>query len=188
MQKTVRQNQQWQAMQDNSSKERKVGEVKKKDFYNHYLKHKQEREVDKSVYNKFLKVLLDKFSTAIVETGLELKLTGIGKLRVRSKKLNYFTKEGKRAKSVRPNWKATLEYWKVKYPDQTLKELKGVPNKPILYHENDHTSGEFYEHHWDNNTTSLKYKSFYGFKASRQYSRLIAKIVKDPNRKTFYYG
>lgn len=175
-------------MQDNSKKERKVGEVKKKDFYNYYKEHRQEREVSQSVYNKFLKVLLDKFSTAIVEKGLELKLIGIGKIRVRSKKLNYFNKEGKRAKSVRPNWKATLEYWKVKYPDQTLAELKQVPNKPILYHENDHTSGEFYEHYWDNNTSNLKYKTFFGFKASRQYSRLIAKVVKDPNRKTFYYG
>jgi len=175
-------------MQDKKSKTRKVGEVKKKDFYNYYLQNRQEREVSVNIYNKFLKVLLDKYSKEIVEKGLELKLIGVGKIRVRSKPLHYFTKEGKRAKSVRPNWKATLDYWKVKYPGLTKEELKQIPNKTVLYHDNDHTSGEFYEHHWDNNTIPLKFKTFFNFKASRQYSRLIAKVVKDPERKTFYYG
>ena len=86
------------------------------------------------------------------------------------------------------NWKDTWDYWYKKYPGLTKEEIVNINNKPIIYHDNEHTNGEFYEHYWDNSTINLKYKSFYNFNASRQYSRLIAKVVKDPNRKTFYYG
>jgi hypothetical protein len=68
------------------------------------------------------------------------------------------------------------------------KNITEIDNKTVIYHENEHSNQEFYEHHWDKLTANLKYKNFYKFKPSRQYSRLIAKVVKDPNRKTFYYG
>ena len=164
------------------------GNIKKKDFYNYYVNNAKEKLVEKSTYNKFLKDLLDAFSKAIVETGLELKLNKLGKIRVRTKELHFFNKDGKRAKSVRVNWKDTWDYWFKKYPGLTKEEIININNKPIIYHDNEHTNGEFYEHYWDNSTINLKYKSFYNFNASRQYSRLIAKVVKDPNRKTFYYG
>jgi hypothetical protein len=172
----------------NRGKGKTTGELRKKDFYNYYVNNSKEPIISQSVYNKFLKELLNNYSKEIVEKGLELRLNKLGKIRVRTKELHYFNKEGKRAKSIRVNWKATLEYWKNKYPELTKKELKNIKNKPLLYHDNEHSNGEFYEHYWDNSTANVKYKSFYNFSASRQYSRLIAKVVKDPNRKTFYYG
>ena len=73
-------------------------------------------------------------------------------------------------------------------PDLSQEEIIKLENKKVIYHQNDHSNGEFYEHYWDKLTNTLKYKSFYVFKPSRQYSRLIAEVVKDPNRKVFYYG
>jgi len=122
--------------------------IKKSNLYKYYLQNSKEEKVEVKVYNRFVKELLQTYSTEIVTTG----------------------------------------YWHTKYPGLTKDEIINVPDKKVLYHENEHSNAEFYEHFWDNYSAVLKYKSFYIFKASRQYSRLIAQVVKDPNRKTFYYG
>ena len=165
-----------------------AGDIKKDQFYKYYLENAKEKIVIRSTYNKFVKDLLQTFSQEIVEKGLELKINRVGKLRIRSREMHFFKKNGERSKSLRVNWSATWDYWGIKYPGLTRDEITQITNKTLIYHENDHTNQEYYEHFWDNFTTNLKYKSFYTFKASRQYSRLIAQVVKDPNRKTFYYG
>jgi hypothetical protein len=165
-----------------------AGDVKKAAFYSFYLKNAKEKVLSKSTYNAFLKELLEEFSKAIVEVGLELKIVKAGKLRIKSSHLNFFKKNGERSTSLRPNWQATWEYWHIKYPGLTKDEIVKITDKKIIYHENEHSDQEFYEHYWDKITCNVKFKSFYKFKASRQYSRLLAKVVKDPNRKVFYYG
>ena len=164
------------------------GTVKKNNFYDYYKKHAKETVVSKIIYNKFLKELLKTFSTSIVETGLELKINKIGKIRVKSTNLHLVDKEGKLFKGLKIDWKSTWDYWHNKYPGLSRQEITELTDKRVLYHDNEHTNYEFYSHYWDNLSIALRYKSFYNFKPSRQYSRLIAKIVKDPNRKTFYYG
>ena len=179
-------------MEDNNflkrGKGKIAGDIKKDQFYKYYSENAKEKVVERSVYNKFLRDLLSIFSTEIVETGLELKINRVGKLRIRSKEMHFFKKNGERSKSLKVNWAATWKYWETKYPGLTKDQITQETNKTLIYHENDHSNQEYYEHFWDNFTANLKYKSFYTFKASRQYSRLIAQIVKDPNRKTFYYG
>tara|TARA_R110000751_G_scaffold196072_1_gene301398 strand:+ start:2124 stop:2645 length:522 start_codon:yes stop_codon:yes gene_type:complete len=164
------------------------GDVKKNDLYNYYKENTKEELISRSLYNSFIKDLLKAFSDAIVRLGLELKINKIGKLRIRSKKLHFFDKNGNRSKSLKVDWKATWDFWKSETPDLSQEEIIKLENKKVIYHQNDHSNGEFYEHYWDKLTNTLKYKSFYVFKPSRQYSRLIAKVVKDPNRKVFYYG
>lgn len=164
------------------------GNIKKKQFYKYYSKNCRERQVTEKVYNAFLKDLICKFSELIVTEALELKVPHLGKFRIRSKKLNFFKKDGTFCKTLRPNWKATWESWYVKYPGLTRDEIVEIKNKKVVYHDNEHTENEFYEHYWDKITSNIKYKTFYNFEPSRQYSRLIAKVVKDPNRKVFYYG
>jgi len=165
-----------------------AGSIKKDAFYKFYESNAKEKKVTRVVYNAFIKELLSRYSHAIVESGLELKINKIGKIRVRSHNLRFFNKDGKRNKNLRVDWHKTWAYWHSKYPELNRQEITEIKDKVVLYHDNDHTEQEFYAHHWDNLTANLKYKSFYGFKASRQYSRLIAKVVKDPNRKVFYYG
>ncbi len=169
-------------------KGKNTGSVKKDAFFAFYKQNAKESIVDKKVYNHFIKELLDKYSNAIVTEGLELKLNKLGKLRVKSNPLKFFNKNGEKYKSLKVNWEATWANWHTKYPELTRQEITEIENKPLIYHENEHSSQEFYSHHWDNMTVSLRYKTFYNFKASRQYLRLIAQVVKDPNRKVFYYG
>jgi hypothetical protein len=161
--------------------------IKKASFYTFY-KQNAKNPVAVKVYNAFTKDLLEAFSDAIVRLGLELRIPSVGKVRVRSNNLHFFKKDGTRSRKLKVNWAATWEYWHKKYPELTRAEIVEIKNKTVLYHENEHSQQEFYEHYWDKLTIPLKYKSFFRFKASRQYSRLIAEVVKDPNRQVFYYG
>lgn len=164
------------------------GDIKKRDFFNHYKKTAQEKLLTQPKYNAFIKELLEELSKAIVTTGLELKLGRIGRLRIKSTKLNFFRKDGRRSFSLKPNWKATWDYWRVKYPGLSDSEIIAIEDKKLVFHENEHSSQEFYQHFWDKISSNMKFQKFYNFKASRQYSRLLAQVVKDPNRKVFYYG
>ncbi len=169
-------------------KGKNTGNIKRQDFYKYYQEQLEEKALDKSLYSKVLKDLLSTYGEEIVTKGLELKLNRLGKIRVKSNSLKFFNRKGEKIKSLRPNWKATWDYWHIKYPGLSKNEIVELDNKPIIYHENDHSNQEFYEHHWDKLTVTLKNKNFYNFKPSRKYSRLIAEVVKDPNRITFYYG
>ena len=183
--------QQMKQVEENSflkrGKGKAVGAVKKNDLYAYYKKN-VENPVSQKVFNAFVKELLETFSETIVRTGLELRIPKVGKFRVRSNNLHFFKKDGTRSKKLKVNWEKTWNYWFQKYPGLTRNEIVAIKNKVVIYHENEHTQQEFYEHYWDKLTTVLKFKSFYNFKASRQYSRLIAQVVKDPNRNVFYYG
>jgi hypothetical protein len=166
----------------------KKSEVTKYDFFSYYRKHTQYTRLGRTQYSRFLKDLLIAFSETIVKENLELKLGKNGYIRIQAKKLNFLNKEGKLQKSLKPNWKKTWEYWHNQYPDLTKDEIVEIKDKKVIYHDNAHSNQEFYRHFWDKVTAKLKYKRFYRFKPSRQYSRLIAEIVKDPNRTVFYYG
>lgn len=165
-----------------------IADVRKYDFFSHYRKHTTFEKLDRKAYSAFLKDLLIAFSEAIVKENMELKIGRLGFLRVQTKKLHFFKENGERAASLQVNWKKTMEYWDEKYPGMSRDEITKLKNKTVIYHENSHTNGEFYRHLWDKATSVVKYKSFYKFIPSRQYSRLITEMVSDPNRTVFYYG
>ena len=162
--------------------------ITKYHFYSYYRAHSQYSKLERTQYSRFLKELLIAFSEAVEKEALELKLGKLGYIRVQAKKLNFFNKEGKLQKSLKVDWKATWEFWEQKYEGLTRDEITQIKNKKVIYHQNDHTSQEFYRHLWDKATAIVKYKRFFKFKPSRQYSRLITKVVTDPRRTVFYYG
>jgi hypothetical protein len=168
-------------------KGKNLGNIKKKDFYKYYKENARLPKIENNKYNNFLKDLLEAFSKAIIEEGLELKINQIGKIRIKTKVLNLIKANGDVSK-LKVNWKATWDYWFIKYPNLTKEGIVEQKEKKLLYHDNEHSNQEYYIHYWNNFTSNLKYKSFYDFKPSRQYSRLLAKVIKDPNRKIFYYG
>jgi hypothetical protein len=164
------------------------GDVKKYDFYSYYRKNTKFPKLERKEYSAFLKDLLTAFSEAIVRENMELKLGKLGFIRVQAKKLHFFDKDGNRAKTLKVNWQKTWEYWESKYEGKTRDEIKQIKDKTVLFHENDHTNGEFYQHLWDKLTSIVKYRGLYQFIPSRQYSRLITEMVSDPHRTVFYYG
>lgn len=164
-----------------------ISSIRKNDFYKYYQKNAKLTKVDRVKYNGFLKEVLETFGKLIIEEGLELKLNQIGKIRIKTKMLNLIKSNGDLSK-LKVNWKATWDHWFSRYPNLSREEIVKIKDKKLLYHDNEHSNQEYYVHYWNNFTSNLKYKSFYDFKPSRQYSRLLAKVIKDPNRKIFYYG
>lgn len=165
-----------------------TGDVKKYDLYSHYRKNAKLTRIERTQYSRFLKELMTTYSEAIVKENLELKFGKLGRIRVQAKKLHFFRKDGSMAKSLQVNWKATWTYWEKIYEGLSRDEIVQLKDKKVIYHENEHTNQEFYRHLWDNATAIIKYKKFYKFKASRQYSRMIKEVVSNPNRTVFYYG
>jgi hypothetical protein len=168
-------------------KGKNTGDIKKYNFYSDYRKHAKLHKLERKEYSAFLKDLLTTYAKAIVEEALELKMGKLGYIRVQSRKLHFFRKDGTKSRTLQVNWKETWEYWEQKYK-LTRDEITQIEGKKVIYFENEHTNQEFYRHIWDNVTAIVKYKRFYIFKPSRQYSRLIKKIVTAPQRKIFYYG
>jgi hypothetical protein len=166
---------------------KRKSDKKKLDFYKDYSNNHNHNPVTISQYNNFTSDLFKRFSKAIVELNLELKLGRLGKFRIQSINVGVAKKSGDLRKR-QPDWARTKEYWKTKYPGLTPEELKEIKNKLIIYHENEHSNGEYYKHLWDRLTMRSPNYMLYKFIPSRQFSRLLAKTVKDPNRKVFYYG
>lgn len=169
-------------------KGKNTGDIKKYDFFSYFTKNTQYKKLTRKVYDAFISELLLKFSEAVVKENLELKIGALGYVRVQARDLHFLNKEGKLSKSLKPDWKKTWESWMEKYPKLTEDEIVEVKDKKLIYHENEHTNGEFYLHLWDNKTALVKFKSFYKFKASRKYCRMINEEVRKVPRTVFYYG
>ncbi len=163
------------------------GNIKKNDFFKFY-KANSKNPVNQKVYNAFVKELLTQYMESIILEGEEIRLGMIGRLRVRTNQLKVIKDNGELAKSLKPNWELTWKYWFEKYPGMSKEEIVNLTNKKVIYHENEHSHGEFYDFFWDKVTSNVRYKSLFKFVASRQYKRLLNSVVKDTNRKVFYYG
>ena len=155
------------------------------DFYAHYIST-VDSPVDRKTFGKFYKDLFCEFSNLILD-GKEVRLNNIGGFKIIEYQPKIVKNGELNRKVLAPNWVATKEYWKELYPGKTLEELKLVPDKPLLYHENEHTNGQQYKFYWDKTTTELKCKSAYQFKPVRSSARRLSAILKDKNRKIFYY-
>jgi hypothetical protein len=166
---------------------KKKSDVKKVSFYNNYKKEHSSPEVSLTQYYGFLSDVFKKFSEEIVLSNMELRLLKLGKFRVQSVSKGILKKNGE-MRARKPDWARTKQYWSEKYPGLTPLELKEINNKLIIYHENEHTNGEYCKHLWDKMTVFSNNVRLYKFIPSRQFSRLLASVLKDPNRKVFYYA
>jgi len=167
------------------SKGKNNSDINVEDIYKYY-KSKVDNPIDIKIFRKFYKEMFSEFSELLLQ-GKEIKLNNIGEFKIIEYKPKLI-KEGKiNTKAIAPDWARTKEYWNTLYPGKTLKELKNIENKPIIYHENDHTNGQQYKYYWDKITTELKCKSAYQFKPVRKYKRKLSSILKDKNINIFYY-
>jgi hypothetical protein len=123
----------------------------------------------------------------MVLSNKEIHLKYVGKFRIKSKKLPILKEDG----SIRPrriDWEACWKYWESQYPGLTRDEIIKIKGKVLIRYENDHSNGETYSCFWDNAFAYLSFSRQYTFVQARQYKRLVNQVVKDPNRKVFYYA
>lgn len=184
-----------------------IGDIRKHDFWLHYQKHAKEGKqtklamkdkhgnhivrskiLNRDQYKKFLTEILQTYSEAIVKEGFQLKIKHIGVIQIRTKELTLLDSKGKLHEGLMVDWKKTWEYWRSKYPGLTRQEILDLPEKKTtIRFTNEHTGNEYYVHYWKKTDCYTDNLKLYKFTPARQFSRLIAQVVKAPERKVFYY-
>ena len=160
-----------------------------KDMYKWYKK-KYDNPVEWRVYSDFLKEFYTELFNLIIYNGIDYIMPGrLGSIRIRRRQnIQKLDENGEVIHNLKPNWKKTLELWEKKYPNATREEVKNIPNKPIIYHLNDHTDGSYFRWYWDKMTCNVKNQSAYRFEPIRDKKREAAKAWKEiPKLRNIYY-
>lgn len=155
------------------------------EFYDFYKEKYPESNIDSKTFILIIKTFFDKIIKNLIYTGSDFYMPyRLGSLRIKKSKLKIrLNKDGTLDKrKLIPNWKATKELWGKIYPNKTLNEIKEIKNKPIVYHENEHTDGYLYKWHWDKITCMTKNAVAYKLDITRTNDRLLAKISKSKNK------
>lgn len=160
-----------------------------KDVFKFY-KDKYSGKISNKKFRKILQEYNQEILRMIVFDGLDYSMGyRLGSIRIKkfdnSLKLN---EDGEIANKLRPNWDKTLKKWSELYPDKTPEEIKEIPDKPVVYHLNEHTDGVVFRWFWDKVTSNIKNQSAYKFEPVRAIKREAAKAWKNiPNLKNLYY-
>lgn len=158
-------------------------------FYSYYLKNTlKEARVPRKEFNKFVADLTKSLMNAMIEENLEVRLTGLGKFRIRESNIEYFDKNGEfKPNNVPVDWGSTWKYWRNKYEGLSDDEILKIPNRTVIRFENDHRKGKIYKFQWDKYTSIAKNKNIYNFRATRLAKEKLGKVLKT-NSNIFYYG
>lgn len=160
-----------------------------KEIYDFYYE-KYSNTVDKSLYRKICKEFNENILKDAIYEGRDFSMGArLGSIRIR--KFNNKIKlgeDGNIATKFKVNWNKTLKKWEELYPDKTPEEIKNIPNKPLIFHLNEHTDGWVMKWYWDKITCNVVNQSAYRFEPQREIKREAAKAWKTiPGLKNIYY-
>lgn len=146
-------------------------------------------KVSQATYFKILKDFYKELFDLLIYDSFEYVMPfRLGYLRIAKLSSKPKIKNGKLdKKSLRPDWKSTLELWEKEYGKISKEELKKIPNKPLVYHTNKHTSGYRFKFLWDRLTCTIKNAKMYTLQINRETKRKLAKVAKDPYTKIDFY-
>jgi len=155
-----------------------------------FYKNKYSKAVNGKIFRQILQEYNLEILRMIIYDGLDYSMAfRLGSIRIKrfdnSLRLG---EDGEIANKLKPNWSKTLKKWGELYPDKTSEEIRGIPDKPIVYHLNEHTDGTVFKWFWDKVTSNIKNQSAYRFEPIRSMKREAAKAWKNlPNLKNLYY-
>lgn len=147
-----------------------------------------QKNVPTKVYKDVLKECNTEMMRLIMEENVEFKMPlRLGSLRIRRYKYNPLFKDG----SVNPkaqvvDWNKTREWWKELYPGKTIKELKTVFNKPVIYNLNEHTDGWRFRLYWNRRTSNVKHVKVFTAHMTDSWDRYLANLLKTNKNINFY--
>ena len=133
------------------------------DVYKHYLKRGGKLSQGKfsDVCRGFNARIYDK----MIKDGFEFKLPyNLGMLRIKAIKPKIKTLNGEIIKNSYPiDWPRTRKLWEEMYSKEEMSHIRDVKDKPLVYHENDHSNGYRMIVVWDRSLIGLKGTGMYGF-------------------------
>lgn len=171
-----------------------------------YYKENYNKPVDKTTFVQVCYLLNKKIANSIITESFEFKMPfRLGKLRIKTNKQKIIIKDGKLDPNKMPiNWVATKELWRSLYPELSWDkswnilsdELTNIPNKQLVFHENDHSNGYINRWYWDKSLANTKNHTGYIFKPVKggivngKYhygKRGLAAWIKDDEKNNEYY-
>ena len=170
--------------------------VKDEDIYWWFLravkaKGALQHKVPIKTYRKVRKAFNKAVANQILTNALEYRLPArLGYLRIKKRYNPPRLDEsgvGLDKERLITDWGASRKLWYEKYGTTDMEELKKIPNKPIKYHENKHTSRHIFRFWWDRRTSKVAHIKAYCFRASKENRVALGAILKDPNRTIDYY-
>ena len=166
-----------------------IADYKTADLYKFYKKT-YKNPVDYKTFKEFYRDFFTEILNLMIYNGIDYILPGrLGSMRIKKKKnMQKIDENGELKTNFRADWKASKELWKKQYPDKTLQEIFGIPNKQIVYHMNEHTDNYYFKWYWDKITCNIPNKSAYRFEPIRAKKREAAKAWKEiSNLQNIYY-
>lgn len=144
-----------------------------KDIYKLYRQNKRNKDEHYMSYLKFSTIFYTfnkAISKLIIEEGYQFKMGyRLGYLRIRKTKMRFKIVNGRLAPNRKvTDWGSSRKLWYKLYPGKTLKEIKEIKDKPILYHTNIHTNGEIMRWYWEKYTCNIPNKTVYQFQPVKQ--------------------
>jgi len=142
------------------------------------------RKLSKKQYSGILKEFFKKIIDSMIMQAVEFTFPHrLGNLRIKKTKIKIkLDNKGNLDKSrLAPDWGACRKLWAKEYPGKSLKEIKEIKDKPMIYHTNRHTDGYRHKWHWDKTTCLVKNNSAYSLEMCRAVDRKLAKALKDEN-------
>jgi len=118
---------------------------------------------------------------------IRLPLLGIIKITKSKPKLKVDEEGNYDFSKIPINYQECWKLWFKKYPGKTAEEISKIPDKPLVFLENDHTSGYIHKFKWSRTKCRIKNKTSYAFKTVRKYNRKLNQLLKDPNFKGDFY-
>lgn len=148
------------------------------DYYKFY-KSKVSKPVDSKTYNKVITEIHERIVDAIINDGLEPTFKFISySLVIRKTKKVPKLKNGKLVNTMPINYKETLELWR--------NNPKAKEDKVLIRYLNNHTSRYVFRIKLlKAGHKPFKNKTYYRFKAARDFQRALAKRINDKDKDVF---
>lgn len=157
-----------------------------KDIYALYKLDKIEKNESYISYKKFSTIVYNlniEVSKAIIEDAFQFKMGyRMGYLRIKKYKMKFKFKDGRLCPNKKiTDWGSSRKLWYRLYPGKTLKELKEIKDKPIIYYTNEHTNGEIMKWYWDKTFCNIPNRTIYNFEPVKQNRLNLIKQIRDGN-------
>lgn len=156
-----------------------------KDYYKFYKK-KSSNPVDRKTFSSILKEYFEIRVQLLIFENMDINLPHrMGFVGIRGICDSIMLKKDGTVKYL-IDWGATNKLWAEKYPDKTPKEIKAIKNKPVVYYTNDNSNGRVYNFIWDKFTSNFRYKTYYRFRPTRKWKRMLTSYIKVAKNIMYY--
>ena len=146
-----------------------------RDYFNYFKKNNPNLNINRTLYSKIISDINFEITNLIIEDNLTYVLPYLGSsLSIRKTKNIPKIKNNKLYNTSPVDWKTTNELWE---SDKEAKE-----NKILVRYLNEHTSRHVFRIYFKKYILYFKNKQYYSFKPCRDFSRMLAKRIKDENK------